>query len=164
MRPRIAEYISGPVNPPTWPKESTPPVTAPRMPSGAARAVSASRTPCQDEHQRRSECGQRGAGRKHDEGQLAHAQGAVAHDEAAATELGEEGGNGRQAEIDADPRRIEPQIRDDRGRDHRGQRPAERGEGLLHEHRPEGKLEMGHNGVRLERPRGSAKGGSGLAS
>ena len=49
-----------------------------------------------------------------------------------------------KAEIHADPGRIDAQIRDDRRRDHCGQRSAERDEGLLQEHRPEGEQEMVH--------------------
>ena len=68
----------------------------------------------------------------------------MTHDEAAATELRDERGQGHQGEIDADPGWIEAQIRDDRRRDHCGQSPAERDEGLLKEHRPEGEQEMVH--------------------
>ena len=68
----------------------------------------------------------------------------MAHDEAAAPELRDERGGGRQGEIDADPGGIDAQIRDDRRRDHGGQGSAERDEGLLQEHRPEGKQEMIH--------------------
>ena len=68
----------------------------------------------------------------------------MAHDEAAASELCDERGGGRDAEVDADPRRIDAEIRDDRRRNHRGQRTAERDEGLLQEHRPEGEEEVIH--------------------
>ena len=40
--------MSGRAKAPICPKESTPPVTLPRMPSGAALAVSASRMPCHE--------------------------------------------------------------------------------------------------------------------
>ena len=101
----------------------------------------------QDEYERRSQRRQSGAGRYHDEGDLAHAHGAMAHDEAAAPELRDERGGGRQAEIDADPGRIDAQIRDDRRRDHCGQGSAERDEGLLQEHRPEGEEELIHRSM-----------------
>ena len=68
----------------------------------------------------------------------------MAHDEAAAAELRDERGGGRQAEIYADPGRIDLEIRNDRRRNYRGQRAAERDEGLLQEHHHEGEEKMIH--------------------
>jgi hypothetical protein len=68
----------------------------------------------------------------------------MTHDEAAAPKLGDERRGSRQGKVNADPGRIDAQIRDDRRRDHCGQGSAERDESLLQEHRPEGKQEVVH--------------------
>ena len=69
---------------------------------------------------------------------LAHANGAVADDEAARSELADQRGDGDQAEIDPDPGRIGVQFGDDQRREHRRQHPADRAAGLLQKHRHDG--------------------------
>ena len=76
---------------------------------------------------------------------LAHAQRAVTDDKAAAAHLREQRGSGGGPVIDADPGGVGVQFGDDQRRDHRRQRLADRGEGLLDEHRPEGGQHQGQS-------------------
>jgi hypothetical protein len=58
------------------------------------------------------------------QGDLAHANGAVPDDEAARSQLADQPGKSSQREIDPDPSGIGMQFRDDQRRKHRRQRPG----------------------------------------
>ena len=77
----------------------------------------------------------RHAAAEQDQRDLAHAQRAVADDKAAAPHLRDQRGGGREAEIDSDPGRIGAELGENQRRHDRRQCLADRGEGLLPEHR-----------------------------
>ena len=112
---------------------------AEQMRAGRSRHRRTAAADNRGEHEQQRLAGRQegGAGGERHQRELTHAQCAMAHDEAAAAELHEKGGDRRQPEIDADPGGRQFEVQDDRRRDHRGQRFAERDESLLHEHRPQ---------------------------
>ncbi len=113
-------------------------VRARRRGHGRAAAADNGR---QGEQQERSCRRGREAEGQHRQRRLAGPERAVPHDEAAAPELEDERGERREGDVDAEPCRVQPQVRDDGRRDDGRQALAERREGLLQEHRAEGEQE-----------------------